>query len=544
MGALPGPRRRGWSLARQLFALQVVVVVAVVLTGGGLAALFAQRHTEGDAREKVVAVATTLAAQPAVRDALRNPVPSASLQPLAERVRTGTGLRFVTIMSPDGTRRSHPDPARIGKRFVGHLGSAPAGQVFTETHPGTLGPSVRAVVPVFGDRGRVVGLVAAGIAVRAITAELHDQVLVLLAVAAGALLLGGLATYRVSARMRRHTYGLRPDELTRMYEYHDAILHSVREGLLLIGADGRVTLCNDGAAALLSLDRAAAEGRRADELGLPEPIGNAAESQQPARDEVCLTDDRVLLVNTSPIRSGGRDLGTVVTLRDHTELQALTGELDSARGLSEALRARAHESANRLHTVVSLVELGRGEEAVAFATGELDLARRLTDEVVGAVSEPVLAAALLGKRAEADERGVEVVLSEDSEVDADAVGAVSSRDLVTVLGNLVDNAVESTLDPAAGRPPRVVVTVRSDGAQLLVRVADNGPGVDPDEAHLLFRRGWSTKDGAGAAAGRGLGLALVGQAVRRNGGHVQVEDSGGGGAAFTARIPVRREVSS
>lgn len=535
-------RRRGWSLARQLFALQVVVVVAVVLTGGGLAAFYAQRHTEDDARDKVVAIATTLAAQPSVRDAVRSGEPSSALQPLAQRVRTGTGLRFITIMTPVGVRHTHPDPAQIGKRFVGHLGPAPAGQVFTETHPGTLGPSVRAVVPIVDEGGRVLGLVSTGIAVRVITAERHDQILMLITVAAGALLLGGLATYWVSARMRRHTYGLRPDELSRMYEYHDAILHSVREGLLLIGSDGRVNLCNDGAAALLSRSRAEIEGRRAGEL--PEPLGSALEAQQPARDEVCLTEDRVLVVNTSRIRSGDRDLGTVVTVRDHTELQALSGELDSARDFSEALRARAHESANRVHTVVSLVELGRGEEAVAFATSELDLAQRLTDEVVGAVSEPVLAAALLGKSADADERGVDVVLSADSEVGADAVGRVGSRDLVTILGNLVDNAVESTLERTAGGSQRVSVTVRSDGDELLIRVADNGPGVDPDQAHLLFRRGWSTKDGVGPAGNRGLGLALVGQAVRRNGGHVDVANTSEGGAAFTARIPMGREVPS
>ena len=531
---------RGWSLARQLFALQVVVVVAVVLTGGALAAGYARRHTEDDARDKAVSVATTLAAQPAVRDALGAPAPSSALQPLADRVRTAAGVRFVTIMSPDGVRYSHPDPSRIGERFVGHLGPAPAGQVFTETHTGTLGPSVRAVVPVLDAGGRVLGLVATGIAVRVITAELHDQILVLLVVAAGALLLGAVATHRVSARMRRHTHGLRPDELSRMYEYHDAILHSVREGLLLIGPDGRVHLCNEGAATLLSVSRTDVEGRWAG--ALPDPLGGALESGRPARDDVCLTDERVLVVNTSRIRSGGRDLGTVVTLRDRTELQALTGELDSARGFSEALRARAHESANRLHTVVSLVELGRGEEAVAFATSELDLAQRLTDEIVGAVSEPVLAAALLGKSAEADERGAEVVLSEDSEVDADAVARVDSRDLVTILGNLVDNAVESALERGAGGSPRVVVTVRSDSEDLLIRVADNGPGVDPDEAHLLFRRGWSTKGGQGAAGDRGLGLALVGRAVRRHGGRVDVESDGG--AAFTARIPVSREVTS
>ncbi|MBQ0924749.1 sensor histidine kinase [Saccharopolyspora endophytica] len=510
-----------WSLARQLFVLQIFVVAFVVLAGAALAWYDAGRRTEDAARDKVVAVARTLAAQPAVADALVAPDPTASLQPLAERVRAEAGVDFITIMSPQGIRHTHPDPSRIGKPFRGNIDPE---RTLVETYTGTLGPSVRAVVPVH--RGsQLVGLVADGISVRVITAELSRQVSVLVLVAGGALLLGGALTYLVNARIRRHTHGMRPAELSRMYEYHDAILHAVREGLLLVAPDGRVTLCNDGAAVLLSLDSAEVEGEQVSELDLPPSLVDAL-GRRAVRDEVHLTDDRVLLVNVSAVRSGDRDLGSVVTLRDHTELQALSGELDSMRGFAESLRSQAHESANRLHTVVSLIELGRTEEAVGFATAELDLAQRLTDQVVGSVGEPVLAALLLGKSAEAGERGVEVVLSEDTEVDDAALEHLDSRDLVTILGNLIDNAVEAVAD----RPgPRVEVTIRSTSDGLLIRVADNGPGVPADTSEL-FRRGWSTKSGD-----RGLGLALVGQSVRRHGGTVDV--GGDDGAVFTVRLP-------
>ncbi|MER7014669.1 sensor histidine kinase [Saccharopolyspora sp. NPDC000359] len=528
-----GRVRPRWSLARQLFVLQVVVVAVVVLAGTALAWYDARQRTEDAARDEVVAVARTLAAQPDVREALVSANPSAALQPLAERVRADTGVDFITIMSPQGIRHTHPDPARIGQPFLGHIEQAVAGQVFTEIFPGTLGFSVRAVVPVHDDGHRLVGLVSDGITVRSISAELEQQVGVLVLVAAGALLLGGLLTYLVSARLRRHTHGLRPAELSRMYEYHDAILHAVREGLLLVSPTGRVTLCNDGAGLLLGVDPRAVEGQRVSDLGLPESLVDSLGSGRAVRDEVHLTDERVLLVNASQIRSGGRDLGTVVTLRDHTELQALSGELDSMRGFAESLRSQAHESANRLHTVVSLVELGRADEAVAFATAELELAQQLTDRVVGAVGEPVLAAVLLGKSAEAGERGVEVVLTDDTEIDDVDLAHVGSRDLVTILGNLVDNAVEAALE----RPhPRVSVTVRSTSDGVLVRVADNGPGVDPATAQRLFERGWSTKE-----AGRGLGLALVGQSVRRHRGSIEVTSDGG--AVFTVRLPSGSDVA-
>ncbi|MGP4020241.1 sensor histidine kinase [Saccharopolyspora sp. 5N708] len=527
-----GRVRPRWSLARQLFVLQVVVVAVVVLAGAGLAWYDAQQRNEDWARDKVVAVARTLAAQPTVRDGVTASDPPATLQPLAEEVRHDTGVDFITIMSPEGIRYTHPDPSRIGQLFLGHIDQAVAGQVFTETYTGTLGPSVRAVVPVYDDAHQLRGLVSVGITVRLLTAELREQVTALALVAAGALLVGGLLTYLVSERIRRHTHGLRPTELSRMYEYHDAILHAVREGLLLVAPSGQVTLCNDGAAALLSMDPVETEGRHVSELGLPKSLVDTLGAGRMVRDEVHLTDDRVLLVNISQIHSGDRDLGAVVTLRDHTELQALSGELDSMRGFAESLRSQAHESANRLHTVVSLVELGRAEEAVAFATAELELAQQLTDRVVGAVSEPVLAAVLLGKSAEAGERGVEVVLSPDTEIDDIAVEHLDSRDLVTILGNLIDNAVEATVESPH---PRVEVTIRSTVDDVLIRVADNGPGVDPDSAQRLFQRGWSTKED-----GRGLGLALVGQSVRRHRGTIEVHSEGG--AVFTVRLPAGSDV--
>lgn len=538
--------RAGWTLAQQLFVLQIVVVAAVVLAGSGLAWYDAQRRTQDAARGEVVAVATTMAANPGVHEALSSPEPSVTLQPLAEATRASTGVAFITIMSPDGVRYSHPDPARIGDRFRGHTEQALAGQVFTETYTGTLGPSVRAVAPVFGPQGRVEALISVGITVHTVATEVREQVTALVVVAASALVLGAVATYLVSARLRRHTHGLRPAELSRMYEYHDAILHAVREGLVLVSASGEVTLCNDGAATLLGIDPAEAEGKPVSTVGLPDSLVKTLGNARSVYDEVHLTEDRVLLVNVSAIRSGSRDLGKVVTLRDHTELRALTGELDSMRSFSESLRAQAHESANRMHTMVSLIELGRAEEATAFATAELELAQQLTDRVVHAVAEPVLAAVLLGKSAEARERGVDVVLSADTEVDETVVNRIDSRDLVTILGNLIDNAVEEMLD-ADGAGDAVTVTIRPEDDHLLIRVTDNGRGVDPEATRAIFERGWSTKDGDSApeqraSGARGLGLALVGQSVRRYGGEITVGNDGG--AVFTIRIPAAPKAGS
>ncbi|MEW2417332.1 sensor histidine kinase [Streptomyces sp. NPDC046866] len=532
MFRFPRPPR---SLAGQLFAMQVLLVAVVVAGCAVFAYATARGQAEEAARRQAGAVARAVADSPSVLDAVRGAgggsSPSAVLQPYAERVRTDSGVDFVTIMAPDGRRWTHPDPRRIGERFMGNTARALRGETFSETYTGTLGPSIRVVTPI-SDGGRVVAMVASGITVRAISARLARQLTALAWVAAGALALGAVGTYVVNARLRRHTHGMNAAELSRVYDYHQAALHAVREGLLMLDGRRRITLINDAGRELLGL-KGDVRGTPAADLGLPPPLTGALLADRPRVDEVHLTADRVLVLNSSPVAGGGRR-GTVVTLRDHTELQSLTGELDHERAFTQALRAQAHEAANRLHTVVSLIELGRAQEAVEFATAELELAQALTDEVVTAVGEPVLVALLLGKAAQAHERGVELVVTPDSRAVGGAAAesgaaALPARDLVTVLGNLVDNAVEAlTGVPGA----RIEVTVRPEAGGLLLRVADNGPGLPEDPGADVFRRGWS-----GKGEGRGLGLALVRQVAHRHGGSAEAAPVPGGGAEFTVRLP-------
>ena len=221
---------------------------------------------------------------------------------------------------------------------------------------------------------------------------------------------------------------------------------AVREGILLLDRDRRLQLANDEARRLLGLGELA-PGTPVEALGLPASIVEALLAGREAADELHLARDRVLVVNQSRAVWRGRDLGTVTTLRDRTDLEALTGELDATRAFAESLRSQAHEAANRLHTVVSLIELGRPEDAVRFATEELELAQALTDRVVAAVREPVISALLLGKAAQAAERGVELEVTDDSEL---ATVTLPAADLVTLVGNLVDNAIDAA---AAAAPP-------------------------------------------------------------------------------------------
>ncbi|WP_432489546.1 sensor histidine kinase [Kineococcus sp. SYSU DK018] len=305
---------------------------------------------------------------------------------------------------------------------------------------------------------------------------------------------------------------------------------------MVLDPAGRVQVVNDEARRLLPPGPEGAGGGEAG-VELPPAVRRLVDAGEDVVDDVQVTDDRVLVVSRLDARWEGRRVGTVVTLRDHTELQTLTRDLDAVRGLAEALRSQAHEAANRLHVVVTLVEQGRTAQAVEFATAELAAAQELTDLVVADVADPAVAALLVGKSAQAAERGVELEVEPDTALPA---GLMPARDLVTVVGNLVDNAVEAAM--AAPEPRWVRVRTGFADGVVEVRVTDSGEGLPPGGLELAVQRGWSRKEQRLTPHGaHGLGLALVGQVVRRHGGSIAVEEPvtlDDGGGTLVVRLPV------
>jgi sensor histidine kinase regulating citrate/malate metabolism len=496
--------RRWWprSLAGQAIALQILVIAVVVLAGSALALLDARRDGDAAARQQVIGIATALADSPSTAAAIESGRATETLQPVTEAVRTNTDIAFITIMAPDRTRFTHTDPSQIGGRYIGTIEPALRGETFSEAYTGTLGPSIRAVAPVRNDTGQIVGLVSAGILQESLADRWRSQWPAIAAVGVAALAISFAGVWLIRRRLLRQTHGLRPDELRVMYEHHDAILHSVSEGLVVLDRDG-VALVNDEARRLLALP--------------PGPVGSSdlpefLRSYNPgARDEVHVTDERVLVVNRSRVEGSSRD-SEVVTIRDRTELQGALGELSSLKVLTDTLRSQAHEAANKLHTIVTMVEMGQADEAVKFATDELELSQQLVDRLSSAVGEPALVALLLGKTAQADERGIELTVTEDTHLPSNADEVpLTGQEMVTVLGNLIDNA----MDACDRDDPWVEVTVSQDNGTLLIRVADSGPGMDASTFEKAMQRGYSTK---GDSDHHGLGLALVAQVVKRHNG--------------------------
>ncbi|MER5792070.1 SpoIIE family protein phosphatase [Streptomyces sp. NPDC001980] len=315
------------SVAGQMFLLQVGVVLVLVATA--VAALLLQSRTdaEREARNRTQAVASSVAADPTVRQELAGAHPTAALQQLAEETRRHTHVDFVVVMSPEGIRYTHPNPAEIGRRYIGSIGAAQRGGTVTETTTGTLGPSVRTVVPVTTAEGKVVGLVSAGITVHQVSLAAARQVPLVVTGTGLALAAATSGTALIGRRLCRQTRGLGPAQITRMYEHHDAVLHSVREGVLIVDRQGRLLLVNDEARRLLGL-AADVDGRPVTDLGIAPRAEEFLASGRPATDEVIEVGDRLLAVSQRPTDGPPGPGGWVATLRDTTELTALTGRIE------------------------------------------------------------------------------------------------------------------------------------------------------------------------------------------------------------------------
>ena len=537
---------RRWSIATKLFALQFVVILLLAAAAVGLSWADARADVERDAAARSLAVAETLGQDPFVVAAVDGlgaaPSPgaraaaTAALQPYAVDVMAATKTDFITIMTPDRIRLTHRDPDQIGLEFLGTIDRALAGDSFTETYTGTLGPSVRAVVPIQDASGDVVALVSAGITVSATQIALGQRIGTVLVAAGIAAAVGAAASWALSRYLRRVTDGRGAEEMSRMFAYYEGVLHSIGEGLVLQNGDRELVLYNDRAAELLGLPRPTPASRlrtlAPERLDLPTPIAALLIDDAVAVDEIVITPHHVLVVDRDRVvgRAGGF-IGTVTTLRDHTRVQELAGELATMTTLSDALRSQAHEFANRLHTIIALIELDRPHEAAELALSELELSQGLADRVLTAVDEPVLLALLLGKSAQAAERGLALDVDIPERLPA---SLAPPRELITIVGNLLDNA----MDAAVGTPDaRVRVRVASSSAGLVIEIEDSGDGPDPALAAHLFELGVSTKAPGTArdgdlAARRGIGLALVRQAVSRLGGRIEVD-----GSRFTVQLP-------
>ncbi|MBT3154143.1 sensor histidine kinase [Streptomyces sp. CHD11] len=531
MSPPPPARRLRLGLPRRVFSqvlsmqLAIAAGVAVLATGLFLAPLGEQ--LDDQAMRRALAIAQTTAQQRQIAEDVRStePSPEGPVQREAERIRKATGAEYVVVLDERGVRWSHTDPGRIGGLVSTDPGEALAGHDVMEIDQGTLGRSARGKVPLRDADGEIVGAVSVGIGYDSVRARLIHAVPGLFAYAGGALAVGALAAWLISRRVQRQTRDLAFSDIASLLAEREAMLHGIREGVVALDHGGRVRLLNDEAQRLLGVGEEAV-GRSPDEALGTGRTADVLAGRVTGTDLLTVRGRRVLVANRMPTDDGG----AVATLRDRTELDRLGRELDSTRGLIDALRAQDHEHANRMHTLLGLLELEMYDDAAEFAGEVVGEHRATSEQVTEKIRDPLLAALLVGKATVAAERGVALGVSDGTRL-PDRL--IDSRGIVTMVGNLVDNALDAV---AGASRARVEVELRAEGRTAVLVVRDTGPGVPPEHRESVFTEGWSTKEPP-AHRERGIGLPLVRRLAERQGGGVSVGEAPGGGAEFTVVLP-------
>lgn len=521
-------------LSTRILRWQLAILVGTLLVGFALTTILVRNLLVTQFEERALAIARSVAVLPGLAQAVADDDPSGIIQERAETVRGSTQALFVVITDDRGIRFSHPDPERIGEQVSTDPSQALSGKTVVAVQKGTLGLSARAKVPLKMSDGTIVGEVSVGISIDEITSRLLE-LMPSVALYLGLALLGGvLASLLLAHRLKRQTFGLELGELAGLLQEREATLYGIREGVIAVDPDGRVSLINDEARRLIALGQRGI-GQPLEDLLPPGRLADVLTGRDTGPDQVIVTTQYCLVVNRMPVVFQGRDLGAVITLSNRTEQETLLRELDSVRGLTDALRAQQHEYDNRVHGLAGLVELGRYDEAIRYAgelsVGDSDLSERLQQRIDNAQ----LVGLLVAKSVVAAERGVRLTISDDSALGAEDV---DPRSVLTIIGNLVDNAVDAAVHGASGSPRVEVRFVCAPGRVVTVEVADNGPGVPAEMHQRIFMDGYTTKSPLGSRR-HGLGLALVQRTVTALGGEILVEDLADGGACFVVTLPIR-----
>lgn len=521
------------SLRVQLVLLQLVIVLGTVL-GTGVTAIWLQERQLRDAyHDRMIAVAQSAASLPAILNAFDDQNPPQTIQPIAELIRDASDVTYVVVANAEGIRYSHPTAELIGQKVSTDPSIPLSGEIYVGTQTGTLGESWRVKVPIF-DRGtpdagsgEVIGQVSVGILESELRHDFAGNVGGLLLALTIASSLGVLASAWLGSVIRRRIFGLEPEEIRGLLETREAMLHGIREGLVAVNETGRIVLMNDAAARLLDVEDAASV------VGLP--VSDVLDEQLvkfiasgEKLEVLALSGERVLLVHSDTVVVGGREIGSIAILRDRTELETVLRDLQGAQSLADGLRAQSHEFANKLHVVNGLLELGHIDAAMDFIerAGSGGALSALAEE--NGIADIELSALLLAKRTRAQELGMSLLISPDSHVVSG--NAAERGDLLTVVGNIVDNALEACVLGA-----EIEVTVRDDMREgwVQVQVDDDGPGIPPNNRSRIFESGVTTKELDRGRDRRGIGLTIVRRVAERLGGSATVSESPAGGARFT-----------
>ena len=459
------------------------------------------------------------------------------IQPLAELLRSQTRARFIVVGDREGIRFSHPIPERIGQKRVGgdNQRALERGESYVSKAVGSLGPSIRGKSPVLDAQGQVIGVTSVGYMLDAVAQTISSYQRAVMVVVFISLLVSVLTGVVLSRYFKRILFGLEPEEIARLYEERNTTLETIREGVISIDAKGLITTFNKTALHTLGIKDEHVAGRSIRDIFPQSDLLEVLKTGQVELDREVELNDKKLIVNRMPIVVGDEITGVVSSFRAKDELELLSRRIAHIEQYTETLRAQSHDYANKLHTISGLIQIGATDQALELIGQESRGLQELVHLLVDSICDPVLAGCVLGKYNRANELGLKLVVDSSSHLH-DIPKHISSEQLVSLVGNIIDNAFEATRENLARYPQgsnEVALSMSDYGHDLILEVEDNGPGIAEKDRLLIFNKGMTSKD----EAGHGYGLYLVKSIIDALHGQVSLERSDKGGTRFIVYFP-------
>ena len=520
------------TLHGRMLLLMFLLLGALVIITWLMVSMLVSSILEEYIGRNALNVSKTVSLTTVVHEGLKNKN-STQIQLYAESVRKATGARFVVVGDHEGRRYSHPVPERIGKLMVG--GDNPRalerGEAYVSKAVGTLGPSMRGKVPIFANSGKVIGVVSVGYLQETVESVTEGYLQRVLLWVFGLFLFGGIGTWLIARNVKQSIFGLEPVEIARLFRERNAILDSIREGVVAINDKGQVTMLDHEAAKILKIPPESGIGTSIESILPQTRMLEVLKSGEEQFDQEMIIGGIEVIVNRVPIWQNDRVAGVVSSFRRKDEIDRMAQELTQIQEYSEVLRTQTHEYSNKLHTLAGLIQLGSHQEALDLIGRETSGYQELLGTLAETVPEPLLSAIILGKYNRAQELRINFQLDPESRM-IDIPKKINREKIVTILGNLLENALEAAQENTSGKRT-VQLSMTDFGNDLIFEVEDSGPGIEDESVDLSLQHGFTTKSGTG----RGIGLSLVHENLKYLGGHLTVVRSSLGGMRFTIYIP-------
>ncbi len=536
--------------AFKLKTRMVLILGVVGLLQTGLIGLFAVHHLSQSLEEQIgqraLHVAQSVALMPQIVTAVEE-VDSDTLQPIALALADTIEARYVVIGDRYAKRLAHPNAAMIGLSMEDDDDddATPTlihGRSVLTKAQGSLGLTMRARAPIFDSVGEtVIGIVSVGYLLDDVTELIDRYRLTLLVVILLTFLSSVLIAVWFANHFKRAIFGLEPEQIARLFEERNATLESVREGIVAINTESKITTINRAAIKTLELpDNAYLIGEPIQSILPDSAMQEVLASGKAQIDHEVWINNLNLIVNRVPIMDGDKVTGVVSSFRRKDELAQVSKRLTRIQQYADTLRSQSHEYSNKLHTIAGLIQIGASEQALAIIGQETQGHQNLIKLLLDAVPDPVLAGCLLGKYNRAREMGMELVIDPESQM-VDIPPSLPREQLVSIVGNLIDNALEATLayrsvTESTYKSGEVRLSMTDLGDDLIFEFEDQGKGVESAEQERIFEKGVSSKDNEG----HGLGLYLVRSILDNLDGTITVEALQPQGSRFTVYIPKGR----